>query len=701
MIEDNDFRGAIFNLPLEEQSLATTLVNEAEYVGRRLSTDVRVPGRIGDPKYFNFWKDDLKAGKFILDTISEGYKFPFESIPPPNFCKNNRSCLDNRTFVFAELLRLEALGCIKRVSKQPYVTLPLSVVFSKKLRVVVDASRHLNPYLLDRKVKLESLDICEQSVQQNDWQVVTDLDSGYWHVPLFPGHTQFVGVHFVQDDGTVIFWEWQTLFLGIKDAVYIFTKLLIPHKQYLRARGVRMSLFLDDQRVLNSDKEKCIKDNELALDTFDKAGWTVNKSKSTTEPVQCLKFLGLMNSTSDMKYYVPIDKKDSICDLIISILKKSKVHIKVLAKLLGKIQFCVKAMGPTVRLLCRSSHYLISKAKSWNSMIELSDLSRKELSYLLNNFESLNGFAIRPSLSTTCIDVRVSSDASNLGLCTYEVSDDKVILCKHLFSPEEASKSSTYRELLAFYYFYTSESAEKYRNCNLVHYTDNVNCATILSIGSRNPSLQPIVLEIFLAWRKLNICATVIHLLRDHPIIEFADMESRFFDLHDYSLDFDTFLFITQNFGPFDIDCFATKENKKCCLYYSKFQDEAALGLNFFVQKLPLVNLFVFPPVGLIIPALFHLAKFNSFGVLITPLWKSSLFWTFICNDGVHFNNFVTFFIRFSPFYVSGEHVLSKVFQGVKSFDSLILVFNFDVLYPFNSKICKSACSLGGCFKCI
>ena len=493
MVEE-DFRGLTFNLPKEEIILAKSLVNELEYVGRRLSTDIRVPGRIGDPKYFNFWKEDLGASDFILDTISGGYKFPFATVPPPSFCKNNKSCLDNRTFVYAELLRLEALGCIKRVKKRPYICLPLSVVFSKKLRVVVDASRHLNPYLLDRKVKLESLDICEKLVQQGDWQVVTDLDSGYWHVPLFPGHTQFVGIHFITDDGVCLYFEWQTLFLGIKDAVYIFTKLLIPHKLYLRSKGVRMSLFLDDQRILASSKEQCIIQNELSLSTFDKAGWTVNTKKSTTIPVQNLKFLGLMNSTLDMKYYVPVDKLESICDLITSILSKSAIHIKVLAKLLGKIQFCVKAMGPTVRLLCRSSHYLISKAKSWNSMIILSDLACIELSYLLENFSVLNGFPLRPSLSTICIDVKVSSDASDLCHCLYEVSEDQEVLCKRLFSPEEARKSSTYRELLAFHDFYTSKKAERYRNCNLVHYTDSHNCSIILSIGSRNVSLQPLVL---------------------------------------------------------------------------------------------------------------------------------------------------------------------------------------------------------------
>ena len=78
----------------------------------------------------------------------------------------------------AELLRLEALGCVARVEQRPYIVLPLSVVFSKKLRLVVDASRGLNPFLEDRKVKLEDLNTAEDVLEENEYQTKSDLDSG-------------------------------------------------------------------------------------------------------------------------------------------------------------------------------------------------------------------------------------------------------------------------------------------------------------------------------------------------------------------------------------------------------------------------------------------------------------------------------------------------------------------------------------------
>jgi hypothetical protein len=697
---ENDLREHVFGLSPDEAGVAQHLVNNAVYAGRKLSTDSRVPGRIGREEFFEFWRDELNASDFVLGTIKHGYQFPFIEEPPRSFCKNNKSFFDHRDFAYTELLRLESLGCIRRVTEQPYITLPISVVFSKKLRLVVDGSRHLNPFLQDRKIKLEGLDVNEQIILQGDYQTTADLDSGYWHVPLHEQFKKYVGVHYVLDSGEVLYWEWNVLFLGIKDAAWIFTKILIPHKQYCRKNGIRMQIYMDDQKVFGNSYEKCLRDTEFANTALRKAGWLVNPDKCSSEPVQCIKFLGLMNDANLMMYFVPEDKVITICDLITDILKMKRVHIKILAKLVGKVQFCYKAMGPTVKLLCRSSFHLISKAKTWYSMLELNDLAKKELLYLKENFVLLNGHPIRPFLSTEVIDVKLSSDASDLGFCVYRVCDNNDVLLKQVFSPADARLSSTHRELIAFHRYYLSGQAEILRGKNVVHYTDNANCEVILTVGSRNVTLQPLVLDIFLCWKNLNIKVKVIHLSRNDPIIQYADLESRNFDLHDYSIDFDNFLVLCNLFGVFEVDCFASFVNKKCIRYFSKFYEEFAEGQNFFAQRLPLCNLLVFPPVHLIIPTLYHLQKFKAFGCLLIPQWTSSYFWTFICEDGRHFNNFIKFVFCFSPIFSCGEFVKNDMFRGVKKFDTLALRFDFSISNAFTSNVDKEFCIFKGCTRC-
>ena len=58
----------------EEQHLIKSLVNEAEYVGRRLSTDVRVPANIHREEYFQFWSKELQPNDYLLDIIKNGYR---------------------------------------------------------------------------------------------------------------------------------------------------------------------------------------------------------------------------------------------------------------------------------------------------------------------------------------------------------------------------------------------------------------------------------------------------------------------------------------------------------------------------------------------------------------------------------------------------------------------------------------------------
>ena len=204
-----------------------TLTNDSCYVGRKLSTNRNVPGNIHKQEYREFWRNKVKPSKLVMDVIENKYKLPFISEPPKSFEGNNKSAREDLEFVKAELLRLEKLGCLKRVDKQPHLVLPLSSVFSKKKRLVVDASRALNPYLKDRRVRLQDHRDVPDFVKPGDNFFIEDLDSGYWHLGVHEDHQKFLGVSVDDEQGQPIFWVWTVLFLGVSDAVFIFTAILI------------------------------------------------------------------------------------------------------------------------------------------------------------------------------------------------------------------------------------------------------------------------------------------------------------------------------------------------------------------------------------------------------------------------------------------------------------------------------------------
>ena len=67
----------------EDANLASSLENQLDYVGRRLSTNISVPGNIHRPRFREFWQKELEAPEFVIETLASGYSLPFtETLPP-------------------------------------------------------------------------------------------------------------------------------------------------------------------------------------------------------------------------------------------------------------------------------------------------------------------------------------------------------------------------------------------------------------------------------------------------------------------------------------------------------------------------------------------------------------------------------------------------------------------------------------------
>ena len=94
-------------------------------------TNTIVPGRLlGKTEAYR----KANASQYVLDTVKLGYKLIFidDVSPPSSFLPNNKSALSQKSFLYTELLRLEKLGCIRKVSSRPHIVNPCSVVYSKK-----------------------------------------------------------------------------------------------------------------------------------------------------------------------------------------------------------------------------------------------------------------------------------------------------------------------------------------------------------------------------------------------------------------------------------------------------------------------------------------------------------------------------------------------------------------------------------------
>ena len=111
--------------------------------------------------------------------------------------------------------------------------------------------------------------------------------------------------------GELVFWTWRVLFLGIKDAVYIFTHLLRPVIHYMRKVGWRGSLYIDDLDTIAPTFVQFQYWRFWAMDEMAQCGWVFSESKRK-EPSQSPMFLGVAVDTLEGMFHVPQRKLNDI-----------------------------------------------------------------------------------------------------------------------------------------------------------------------------------------------------------------------------------------------------------------------------------------------------------------------------------------------------------------------------------------------------
>ena len=170
---------------------------------------------------------------------------------------------------------------------------------------------------------------------------------------------------------------------------------------------------------------------------------------------------------------------------------------------------------------------------------------------------------------------------------------------------------------------------------------------------------------------------------------------------HDYSIDFSVFHAFSKSWGPFSVDAFANDRNAVVRRFFSKLYSEQAEGMDALAQNWDGEHLWLFPPVSLVVPAIRKLvASDNASGVLICPLWRASSFFSVILPDGRHYARFVPNFQVFSPRYFSHPSVKSRMFKGIRPWDTVAIFVESGTEDSFEPEFSTSLCLLGGCDKC-
>ena len=154
------------------------------------------------------------------------------------------------------------------------------------------------------------------------------------------------------------------------------------------------------------------------------------------------------------------------------------------------------ALGPMSRLMTRSLYALLGTRQAWCGYLEISQGARYELEFWNSSDCVAHYNAQRIWVSPAAVRI-VYTDASDTGYGGgggYTV-EHGLHVAQGSWLPEEAAKSSTWRELVVVLRVLVS-IAPKLQNMRVQWFSDNQNVVHILEVGSRQPHLQAELLKI-------------------------------------------------------------------------------------------------------------------------------------------------------------------------------------------------------------
>ena len=493
-----------------------------------------------------------------------------------------------------------------------------------KKRLVINL-RHLNQYLWKTSFKYEDLRTLMQILTPSDFVFTSDLKSGYHHLDIFPQHWQYLGFTWDMGSGNKYF-TFTVLPFGLSTACYAFTKLMRPLIRHWRGMGIRAVMYIDG--IVAVDGELKAQEVSMAIQKdLQDAGFITNIEKSDWVPRRFATWLGFDINLESAQLVVPKSKVEALQRHIQQALSNNLISARNIARITGQVISMSLALGPIARFMTRGLYALLNSRYSWCHMLRVSLEAALELQFWLFNLESYNGQSIWHSPSAVRL---VYSDASNSGYGGYIIQYGPQI-AHGQWSPEEATQSSTWRELCGVQRVLES-IAGSLKNERLRWFTDNQNVVRILTVGSKKPQLQTLALNILSVCLGNQIRLEPEWLPREEN--SQADLISRIIDYDDWRLDPLVFADLDKRWGPHTIDRFADTYNRQIPRFNSRFLSPGSEAVDAFTCNWGEETNWWCPPIHLITRVLQHARKTKAHGTLIVPCWHSAPFWPVLFPDG-------------------------------------------------------------------
>jgi hypothetical protein len=473
-----------------------------------------------------------------------------------------------------------------------------------------------------------------------------------------------------------------------------------PILAYVHSLGIRASIYIDDGRILASTQEDAERFRVRVYQILRQAGWQLAQDKSDGEfgASQIKTYLGFAIDTRTMTVAYDAKKLDALRLKLIDACASSELHVKDLAKLLGKITSLIPSHGSAARI-CTKSGYAVQEAHvqaiGWKGRVQLTQAVKDELLFFAHNIEYFNNSPMEHELNTikvTAILENPITRQSNVKTTRYDnvvVSDSSATkaaikwiqgplegsTASFTFSVEEQATSSGHRELLAVVKMLEHCAAEgMISRASIVWATDSTNLVAFLSKGSSKRPIQQLIFKVLQICVSLRSVISPLHLYREDERIHQVDHLSKVKDTDNWSVDVSTFNSFDNDF-QFEIDLFADSSNRKTDRFVSKFFDPLADAIDAF--SIPWVGMaWVCPPTGVLTKVVRRIKTSKCQGLLIVPNWPASEFYCELFDKKQAVLAPFVFIREFYPYVIQNENATNTPLFGRTPFSFFALYFN-------------------------
>lgn len=460
---------------------------------------------------------------------------------------------------------------------------------------------------------MEDIRSVKNLITSNAFMASIDLKDAYFSIPVHKEDRKYLKFYFKRK-----IYQFRCLPFGLSTSPYVFTKVMKPVMNVLRNKGFLSTIYLDDMLCIGNNFRNCQKNVLESKKLLEKLGFVINREKSSLIPSKKCKFLGFIVNSADYTIELTDRKKEKIQKLLDNFTIGSQCKIRDFAHFLGVLNAACPAVAyGTVyckRLEREKFLALIIQDQNYEARMIVSNKLEEDLKWWRINSQ----VGVNP-IRTCNYEIEIFSDASLTGWgahCNEQSANG-------WWNNEEKKRHINYLELLAAFLALQS-FARQLHDCEVLLRLDNTTAIAYVNKfgGVQFPILSDLARKIWTWCEERRIWLHASYIASKENV--YADTASRITNTDtEWELSPKAFEKISNKFGPFSIDLFATDANKKVNKFCSRFPNPNVFRVDAFTVSWAREKPYAFPPFALILPTLKKLIADKAEGVVLVPYWPT------------------------------------------------------------------------------